>query len=158
MTEEKAALEKRVHQLSMELQKAQLELEKEKENHSSALAASTEAKSSVVAASKIARPVSTSRTERSRVRRRHLETDYDCSLRSPRVLRSPQPIRREVASVSQEEPLHRPRNLAPRSLPLILSLPRSDLLLLSRTSPRSLVPQSFQLADRPSLALPPVQT
>lgn len=56
VAEEKAALEKRVHKLSMELQQAQLELEKEKESRSSAvLADSTNGKAS--AASKIARPV-----------------------------------------------------------------------------------------------------
>ena len=57
VAEEKAALEKRVHKLSMDLQKAQLELEKEKENRPSVVSSSTDSKPSG-AASKIARPVS----------------------------------------------------------------------------------------------------
>ncbi|GAA5872558.1 hypothetical protein JCM1840_004836 [Sporobolomyces johnsonii] len=53
VAEEKAALEKRVHQLTTQLQKAQLDLEKEKESHS----ANSEA-AKAGAASKVARPAS----------------------------------------------------------------------------------------------------
>ncbi|GAA5980950.1 hypothetical protein JCM5350_004776 [Sporobolomyces pararoseus] len=59
VAEEKAALEKRVHKLSMDLQKAQLELEKEKENRASVVGSSTDSKPSG-AVSKIARPPSRS--------------------------------------------------------------------------------------------------
>ncbi|GAA6018950.1 hypothetical protein JCM11491_005690 [Sporobolomyces phaffii] len=54
VAEEKAALEKRVHQLAMELQKAQLELEKEKENR---IAPPHDGKAAA-SGSKIARPPS----------------------------------------------------------------------------------------------------
>jgi hypothetical protein len=50
VAQEKAALEKRVHGLTMELQRAQMELEKEKENKAIAEPAKA-------GASKIARPV-----------------------------------------------------------------------------------------------------
>ncbi|GAA5967182.1 hypothetical protein JCM3765_001554 [Sporobolomyces pararoseus] len=59
VAEEKAALEKRVHKLSMDLQKAQLELEKEKEIKSTVANGSTENKP-LGAGSKIARPPSRS--------------------------------------------------------------------------------------------------
>lgn len=51
IAEEKAALEKRVHALTTELQRAQLDLEKEKENRV------TLVESTAPAASRIARPV-----------------------------------------------------------------------------------------------------